>query len=124
MDVLEKFGMQNCNYVHNPIVSGIELIKDEGGVKVNKTNYKQTVGSLMYLTATRPDMMFVVSLISQYIDNPSELHFQVAKRVLRYLKGTIEFGISYKQGGKNELVAYINSDNAEDKMKEKARQVT
>ncbi|CAL9001162.1 unnamed protein product [Prunus brigantina] len=64
LEVLEKFGMNKCNPVLNPIVPGCKLLRDEDGVKVDSTIYKQIVGSLMYLTATRPDMMFVVSLIS------------------------------------------------------------
>ena len=114
LEVLKWFGMDKSNSVHNPIVPGFKLVKDEGGVKVNKTYYKQIVGSLMYLTATRPDMMFVVSLISRYMENPTELHLQAAKRVLRYLKGTTEFGIFYKKGGDDELAAYTNSDYAGD----------
>ena len=74
-------------------------MKDERGVKVDKTFNKQVVGNLMYLTATRPNIMFVGSLISRYMENPTELHLQVAKRVLRYLKRTIEYGIFYKKGG-------------------------
>ena len=97
---------------------------------MDKTYYKQIVGSLMYLTATQPDMMFVVSLmyltatqpdmmfvvslISRYMENPTELHLQAAKRVLRYLKGTTGFGIFYKKGGDDELVAYTDSDYAGD----------
>lgn len=114
LEVLQRFGMDKSNYVHNPIVPGCKLVKDENGVKVDKTYFKQIVGSLMYLTATRPDMMYVVSLISRYMENPTELHLQVAKRVLRYLKGTTEFGIFYKNGGDDELVAYTDSDYAGD----------
>lgn len=82
--------------------------------RVNKTYYKQIVGSLMYLTATRPDMMFMVSLISRYMENPTELHLQVAKRVLRYLKGTTEFGIFCQKGKDDELIAYTDNDYAGD----------
>ena len=110
LEVLQRFGMDKSNSVHNPIVPGFKLVKDEGGVKVDKTYYKQIVGSLMYLTTTRPAMMFVVSLISRYMENPIELHLQAAKRVLRYLKGTTGFGIFYKKGGDDKLVAYTNSD--------------
>jgi len=113
-EVLQRFGMDRSNSVHNPIVRGCKLVKDEGGVKVDKTHFKQMVGSLMYLTATRSYMMFAVSLISRYMENPTELHLQVAKRVLRYLKGTLDFGIFYKKGGNNELVAFTNSDYAGD----------
>jgi hypothetical protein len=102
-EVLQRFGMDRSNSVHNPIVPGCKLVKDKGGVKVDKTHFKQMVGSLMYLTATRPDM-----------ENPTEFHLQVAKRVLRYLKGTLDFGIFYKKGGNNDLVAYTDSDYAGD----------
>jgi hypothetical protein len=56
--------MDQCNSVHNPAVPGFKLTTDEEGIKVNSTLYKQIVGSLMYLIATRPDLMFIVSLIS------------------------------------------------------------
>lgn len=68
----------------------------------------------MYLTATRPDIMFVVSLLSRYMDRPTELHLQAAKRVLRYLKGTSDFGILYRKGGDEKLVTSTDSDNAGD----------
>ncbi|KAH9743180.1 Integrase catalytic domain-containing protein [Citrus sinensis] len=93
---------------------GCKLMKDESGVKVDKIYFKQIVGSLMYLTTTQPDVMFVVGLISRYMENPTELHLQVAKRVLRYLKGTLDFRIFYKNGGNNELIAYTDSDYAGD----------
>lgn len=70
--------MDKSNPVHNPIVPGFKLSKDEDEVKVCSTFYKQIIGSLMYLTATRPDMMFVVSLLSRYMGNPTELHLQAA----------------------------------------------
>lgn len=114
LQVLQKFGMDGSNSVQNPIVPGCKLVKDESGVKVDKIYFKQIVGSLMYLTVTRPDVMFVVGLISRYMENPTELHLQVAKRVLRYLKGTLDFGIFYKKGGNNELIAYTDSDYAGD----------
>ena len=79
-------------------------------MKVDSTFYKQVMGSLMYLTATRPDVMFVVSLISRYMANPIELHLQAAKRILRYLKGTTDYGVFYKNEEDEELTAYTNND--------------
>ncbi|XP_068305144.1 uncharacterized mitochondrial protein AtMg00810-like [Pyrus communis] len=67
-EVLERFNMDQCNPVLNPAVPGFKLTKDEGGIEVDSTVYKQMVGSLMYLTATRPDLMFIVSLISRYME--------------------------------------------------------
>ncbi|KAB2620555.1 hypothetical protein D8674_037640 [Pyrus ussuriensis x Pyrus communis] len=113
-EVLERFSMDQCNSVYNPIVPGSKLTKDEDGVRVDGTYYKQIVGSLMYLTATRPDLMFVVSLISRYMEQPTETHLQTAKRVLRYVKGTVGFGVFYKKGGTEELVGYTDSDYAGD----------
>lgn len=59
-------------------------------------------------------MMFVVSLISRFMENPTQLHLQAAKRVLRYLKGTTDFGIFYRKGGDDELIGYSDSDYAGD----------
>ena len=114
LEMLQRFGMDKSNSVQTPIVPGVKLTKDDTGAKVDKTYYKQIVGSLMYLTSTRPDMMFVVNLISRYMENPTELHLLAAKRVLRYLKGTTEFGIFYKKGGNKEFLAYTDSDYAGD----------
>ena len=110
LEVLKRFGMEDCNSVHNPIIRGFKILKDEKGVQVDETYFKQIVGSLIYLTATRPDLMFTVSLISRYMGKPTELHLQAVKRALRYLKGTINFGIFYKKGGSESLVGYADSD--------------
>ncbi|KAK6121804.1 hypothetical protein DH2020_044417 [Rehmannia glutinosa] len=114
MEVLKRFDMDKCNSVHNPFVPGYKLMRDENGVKVDSCRYKQIVGSLMYLSATRPDIMFAVSLLSRYMDRPTELHFQAAKRVLRYVKCTVDLGIFYKNGGDEKLISYTDSDYAGD----------
>ena len=86
----------------------------KGGVAANSTVYKQMMGSLMYLIATHLDLMFIVSLISRYMERPTNSHFQVAKRTLTYIKGTTGFGIFYKKGGSEELVGYSDSEYAGD----------
>ncbi|XP_040374084.1 secreted RxLR effector protein 161-like [Rosa chinensis] len=106
--------MENSNAVKNPIVPGTKLTKDKAGVKVDSTMFKQVVGSLMYLTATRPDLMYGVSLISRFMSCPTMSHWLAAKRILRYVRGTTELGIFYKKGGRTDLVAYIDSDFASD----------
>jgi len=106
--------MGNCNFVNNPIVPGTRATKDRDGVRVNATEYKPIVGCLMYLTVTRPDLMFVVCLASRFMADPTELHMQIVKRVLRYVKGTLEFGILYKRRGDAKLLAYTDSDYAGD----------
>ena len=109
-EILERFGMEHCKPVKNPIVPGNRLAKGEGGTKIDSTTYKQMVGSLMYLTATRPNLMYVVSLIAHFIEAPTMLHQQAVKRMFRYLKGTTELGIFYKKGGEERLLAYSDSD--------------
>lgn len=66
----------------------------------------------MYLNATRPYMMFVVSIINSYMEKPTELHLQAAKRALRYLKGTVSYEILYKKGGEKELLGFTDSNYA------------
>lgn len=74
--------MNESNAVGNPIFPGYKIQKDEKGVRVNETNFKQIIGSMMYLTVTRPDLMFTVSLTSRFMANPTEMHLQAAKRAL------------------------------------------
>ena len=96
-EVLARFDMESANAVKNPIVPGTRLSKNEGGVRVDETLFKQVVGSLMYLTVTRPDLMYGVSLISRFMSSPTMSHCLAVKRILRYLKGTTDFGILYKK---------------------------
>jgi hypothetical protein len=98
--------------VGSPIVLGFKISRDRNGDFVDETYYKQLVGSLMYLTTMRPDMVFVTCLISRYMAKPMEIHLQAAKRALRYLKGTVNYGIHYKKGGNGELLAFTDSDYA------------
>lgn len=111
-DILKRFQMEECNAVLNPIIPGFKISKDENEVKVESTFYKQLVGSLIYLTSTRSDLMYAVSLISRYMSQPTKLHLMTAKRVLRYVKGTISFGILYQKGVSSMLTVYNDSDYA------------
>lgn len=92
-EVSTRFGMVDINAVKNPIMSGSKLCKDEGGVRVDETLFKQVVGSLMYLTVTRSDLMYVISLISRFMSNPTMSHWLAAIKILRYLKDTTDLGI-------------------------------
>ncbi|GKV32209.1 hypothetical protein SLEP1_g40826 [Rubroshorea leprosula] len=113
-EVLDRFQMKNCNSVTTPIDKGVKLVKDPRGKSVDSKLYKQIVGSLMYLTATRLDIMHGVSLISRYMEHPKELHLQTAKRILRYLCGTVDFGLLYKKGDQIDLAGFTDSDYAGD----------
>ncbi|KAL5767507.1 hypothetical protein ACOSQ2_014290 [Xanthoceras sorbifolium] len=106
--------MKNCNSVSTPTEPGLKLVKDPGGKRVDNTLYKQIMGSLMYLTATSPYIIHVVSLISRYMKCPREMHLLVAKRIFWYLQGTLEFGLFYKKGEESDLFGFTNSDYAKD----------
>ncbi|RVW33212.1 Retrovirus-related Pol polyprotein from transposon RE1 [Vitis vinifera] len=86
LEILDKFMLKDCNSVITPSEVGLKLSKSGAGKRVDSTLYKQIVGSLMYLTSTRPDIMHAVNLISRYMENPTEVHLLAAKRIFRYLK--------------------------------------
>jgi hypothetical protein len=103
-EILDRFGMKECNKVCSPIVPGSKLIKDEKGKTVDATEYKRMIGCLMYLLATRPDLTFSVCLAARYMERPTEMHLASVKRILRYLKGTLSFGMMYKNGDGQDLI--------------------
>ncbi|XP_022751424.1 uncharacterized protein LOC111300070 [Durio zibethinus] len=109
-EILNKFGMENCKPVNTPLAQNEKLIKEDGANKVDGSIYRNLVGCLLYLTATSPDIMYAVNLLSRFIQNPSELHFKAAKRVLRYVKGTSELGIWFKKNESSRLVGFTDSD--------------
>lgn len=113
-ETLKKYGMEDCNSVRNPMVRGIKLSKEGSGGRVDPTSFKQLVGSLRYLTATRPDMIYSVNMVSRFMESPTEQHLAAAKRILRYVKGTSDFGIQYGRGKNAGLVGYVDSDYAGD----------
>lgn len=113
-ETLKKYGMEECNSIKNPMVPGHKLTKAGDGEEFNRTTFKQLVGSLRYLTATKPDLIYSVNLVSRYMENPNEQHMVTAKRILRYIQGTRGFGIQYKYGGEQKLVGYVDSDYAGD----------
>ncbi|MFS7989867.1 putative RNA-directed DNA polymerase [Helianthus anomalus] len=113
-EVLKRFRMWEANEVKNPIVPGTILTKSSAGEDANGTEYMSLVGSLMYLKVTRPDLMYVVSLLSRFMSKPKEEHMAVAKRVLRYVKGSINFGLFYGRNLNQKLQIYTDSDYARD----------
>lgn len=109
-EVLGRFNMQECKTTITPTVMGLNLSKEDSSKDFDPSLYKSIVGNLMYLTATRPDIMFAVSLISRFMERPEEAHWQAAKRILRYVKGTKRLGILYITSACSDLVGYTDSD--------------
>ncbi|GKC61690.1 hypothetical protein Tco_1089288 [Tanacetum coccineum] len=85
---------------------------DLAGKPINETSYKGMIGSLMYLTATRPDIQFSTVLCARYQSNPKESHLTTVKRILRYLKGTPTLGLYYPKCSGFDVKGYSDSDYA------------
>ena len=87
--------MSNCKTTPTPVITDLKLNKDDEGSIVDPTLFKRLVRSLMYLTATKPDIMYGVSLISRFMESTKDSHWQACRRILRYLSGTKDLGIMY-----------------------------
>jgi hypothetical protein len=100
--------MDNYKPTPSPFQSGVKLVATCTSPKVDATLYRQLVGSLLYLTHTRPNLSFVVSPVARYIQTPHERNWKVAKRILRYVYGTVQFGIQYSSEGTPLLVGFTD----------------
>ena len=94
-DLLSKFGMLDSNYVSTPMDQNLKLTSHEGNVFEDPTKYMQLVGSLIYLIVTRPGITFVVGILSRFMHQPCEGHWNATKRVLKYLKSTQSYDIKF-----------------------------
>lgn len=95
-DLLDKAKMQGCNPLPTPMVSTSRLSKDQGIPFQDPTHYRSIVGALQYLTITRPDISFPVNKVCQFMASPLDTHWGAVKRILRYLHGTISYGLHMK----------------------------
>jgi hypothetical protein len=94
-DILKKFGFNSSDTVDTPMVERSKLDDDSVGVTIDQTKYRSMIGSLMYLTANRPDLLFAVCMCARYQSKPSKKHLEAVKRIFRYLQGTIHMGLWY-----------------------------
>ncbi|GJV29938.1 retrovirus-related pol polyprotein from transposon TNT 1-94 [Tanacetum coccineum] len=95
-----------------PLVEKNKLDEDIQGIPVDATLYHGMIGSLMYLTSSRPDLIYAVCLCARYQEKPTEKHLNAVKRIFRYLKGTINMGIWYSKDTDMSLTAYADADHA------------
>lgn len=112
--LLTRMGMSDCKPVKTPVEPGNRLVKaSEDEEAVDQQSYQSLVGSLMYLaTCTRPDIAYAVGMLARYSSKPNQSHWVAAKRVLRYLKGTVNFGLVYS--GDSCVVGHSDADWAGD----------
>ena len=109
-EMLKKFEMEDAKPMNTPMSSSIKLDKDEHGVAVDTTKYRGMIGSLLYLTASRPDIMFSVGLCARFQSNPKESHLSAVKRILRYISGTKNLGLWYPKGSHLDLLSFSDAD--------------
>nr|GEX89368.1 retrovirus-related Pol polyprotein from transposon TNT 1-94 [Tanacetum cinerariifolium] len=112
LDILKRFRMNNCDTVPNPMVEQAKLKLDLVGKPVAHTDYRSMIGPLMYVTSSRPDIMFATCMCARYQANPNEHHVSAVKRIFRYLKGTINLGLWYLKDSGFDLTAYSDADHA------------
>lgn len=111
-DLLKRFNMEKCKPIKTPMPTNGHLDLDEGGNLVNQTLYRSMIGSLLYLTASRPDIMFSVCMCARFQSNPKKAHLRAVKRILRYLRHTTSVGLWYSKGATFDLIGYSDSDYA------------
>jgi len=111
-ELLKKFDMENCKEASTPIATRFSLDTDENGTNYDQTKYRGLIGSLLYLTAIRLGIMFSVCLCARFQVKPKESHYMAAKRILKYLKGTIDIGLWYPSEVSLNLIGYSDSDFA------------
>jgi hypothetical protein len=110
VEILKRFGMLDCKPMATPMASNMKLLDDTTSKVVDATLYRQMIGSLMYLTNTRPYICFVVNTLSQYMVDPKRVHLIAVKHVMRYLKGTVDYGLKYVADSEINLLGYSDSD--------------
>lgn len=96
--LLSKFGLQDCKTVSTPLVPNEKLRNEDEIGLVDESKYKKIAGSFLYLTATRPDLIYATGLLARFMHSLSNKHLGAARRVLRYVQGTLEYGLEYEKG--------------------------
>nr|GEV67767.1 putative reverse transcriptase, RNA-dependent DNA polymerase [Tanacetum cinerariifolium] len=110
-EILKKHGMTSCDCIGTPMATK-HLDVDLSGTPVDQTKYRSKVEALMYLTASRPDIMHATCYYARYQAQPTEKHLTTVKRIFRYLKDTIHMGLWYPKDTGFELTAFSDSDHA------------
>ena len=101
-EILNFFGLEDSKPVSTPLVIGHKLSKNDDSVEVNKTLYRSMITKLQYVLHNRPNIVLSVGIVVRFFVNPRENHLMAMKRIMRYLKGTEEFGLYYKVGNIDE----------------------
>ena len=110
LDLLNETGMLGCRPAETPMDTTVKLGEKDGSAPVDKGRYQRLVGKLIYLSHTRPDISFPVSMVSQFMNNPTEQHMTVVTKILRYLKMTPGKGLFFQRTTNREIDIYSDAD--------------
>jgi hypothetical protein len=110
VEILKRFDMLECKPMNTPMEARLKLLHNTSSDLIDATLYRQIIGSLMYLTNTRPDICFAVNTLGQFLVEPRRVHLVAAKHVMRYLKGTIDYGLNYDGYHDFTLSGYIDAN--------------
>ncbi|GJT28191.1 hypothetical protein Tco_0908466 [Tanacetum coccineum] len=109
--MLKKFGLEDSKPTKTPMSTEIKLTRDDEADSVDSSKYRGMIGSLLYLTASRPDIMFSVCLCARFQENSKPTHLEAVKRIFRYVRGTTHLGLWNLKGTRVETIVYANSDH-------------
>lgn len=109
-NIVRKFGLDNASHKRTPTATHLKLSKDENGVAVDQSLYRSMIGSLLYLTASRPDITFAVGVCARYQAEPKMSHLAQVKRILKYVNGTTDYGVLYSHSNNSQLIGYCDAD--------------
>ncbi|GJR06080.1 retrovirus-related pol polyprotein from transposon TNT 1-94 [Tanacetum coccineum] len=112
LESLKKYGFESCDPVDTPMVEKSKLDEDKEGKAVDPSHYRGMIGTLLYLTASRPDLQFAICMCARYQARPTEKHLNAVKRIFRYLKGTVHRGLWYPKDSSIALTAFADADHA------------
>ncbi|GJU45283.1 retrovirus-related pol polyprotein from transposon TNT 1-94 [Tanacetum coccineum] len=113
-EMLKKFSLEDSKPIKTHMSSETKLTRDEDGEPIDDAKYRGMIGSLLYLTASRPDIMFSVCLCACFQEAPKTSHLESVKRIFRYIKGTSHLGLWYPKGTGLKTIIYADSDHAGD----------
>nr|GEX92824.1 retrovirus-related Pol polyprotein from transposon TNT 1-94 [Tanacetum cinerariifolium] len=112
LEILHKHGMDKGQSIGTLIATKPKIDADLSGNPVDQTDYRSKIGSLMYLTSSRPDIVQAVCFCARYQSRPTEKHLKQVKRIFRYLRGTVHMGLWYPKDSSFKLTAFSNDDHA------------
>ncbi|XP_071705180.1 uncharacterized mitochondrial protein AtMg00810-like [Rutidosis leptorrhynchoides] len=110
-DMLKKFVMENSKPMFTPMATNVKLTLEGEVDSFDSTKYRGMIGSLLYLTASRPDIMYSVCLCARFQENPKMSHVEAVKRIFRYLKGTMHLGLWYPKFTGVDIMCFTDSDH-------------